>query len=94
MDAEESQCSEHNKELESWRPFIDLERHQHHSISQPALSSIWLCDSVTPNTPAGPVTLTHTVETVDHDAGQQADRWCADNAVSLEQRTKALRVVQ
>ena len=27
-------------------------------------------------------------------AGWQADRWCADNAVSLEQRTKALRAGQ
>lgn len=26
--------------------------------------------------------------------GWQADRWCADNAVSLEQRTKALRAAQ
>lgn len=37
---------------------------------------------------------TLTAGAVEQDAGGQADRWCADNAVSLEQRTKALRAGQ
>lgn len=61
--------------------------------------NIWLRDAVKPNTLTRSLTLTHThTYTVDHGAGWlvgwQADRWCADNVVSLEQRTKALRAAQ
>lgn len=75
-------------------PLIDPEWHPHSRITQPALLSIWLRDTVTPHTPYLTPTHTLTVGTVDHDAGWQADRWCADNAVSLEQRTNALRAGQ
>ncbi len=61
---------------------------------QLALLSVLLYDAVKPNTLKSCLTLTHTHSTYSsphHGAGWQADRWCADNAVSLEQRTKALR---
>lgn len=59
-------------------------------MTQPALLSIWLRDPVKPTT----LTRSLTLRTVGQGAGWQADRWCADNAVSLEQRTKALRAGQ
>lgn len=61
-------------------------------ITQPALLSVQPSDAIKPNTLTGSLTLR--ADTEDHGAGWQADRWCADNAVSLERRTKALRAGQ
>lgn len=69
---------------------IGPQQNPENSITQPALLG------VKPNTLTRSLTLTHAliVDTVDRAAGCQTDRWCADNAVSLEQCTKALRAGQ